>query len=78
MITLVLRVSARGSGLRGTALHVASGESRPFASASELWRYLEECAASDGIGSACAGWLDDDADARPPSLRRPRRVEGEP
>ncbi len=57
MITLVLRVVAGRSRLRGTASHVATGESRPFASASELWSLLEEWTAADGITAASAEWL---------------------
>jgi hypothetical protein len=56
MITVVLRVAASRDGLRGTATHVASGETRAFAGQADLWTFLEEWAAVDGIGAFTAEW----------------------
>ena len=57
MISFVLRVASGRNGLRGTATHVASGETRAFATPVELWTFLEEWAAVDGIAAASAEWI---------------------
>jgi hypothetical protein len=70
MITFVLRVAAGRDGLRGIATHVATGEARAFAGQADLWAFLEEWAAVDGIGSASAAWIADPDEPRtPPGTR---------
>ena len=80
MITFILRVAAGRDGLRGTATHVASGETRTFASQADLWTFLEQRVVVDGIGALSAQWVSEaeepgtDPDLRtrtdaPPSAR---------
>jgi hypothetical protein len=54
MTTFVLRVTAGRDGPRGTATHVANGETRVFAGRADLWAFLEEWIALDGIGAVSA------------------------
>ena len=57
MVTFVLRVAASRGGLRGTATHVAGGEMRAFTDQADLWTFLEEWVAVDGIGAVSAEWI---------------------
>jgi hypothetical protein len=56
MITFILRVAAGRGGLRGTATHVASGETCTFARLADLWTFLEQRVVVDGIGALSAQW----------------------
>jgi hypothetical protein len=68
MITFVLRVAAGRDGLRGTATHVASGETCAFAGQAELWTFLEQRVVVDGIGALSAEWVHE-AEEPDPDLR---------
>jgi hypothetical protein len=70
MIIFVLRVAAGRDGPRGTATHVASGEARAFAGQADLWAFLEELVAVDGIGEFSAACIREAAESDPgPDLR---------
>lgn len=67
MVTFVLRVVPGRHGLRGSATHVASGETRAFAGQADLWAFLEERAAMGGIGEFSAEWTRDPDEFGPAS-----------
>jgi hypothetical protein len=78
MVTFVLRVVAGRYGLRGSATHVASGETRAFAGQADLWTFLEERAAMGGIGEFSAEWTHDSDEFGPVSGFRARAEQPPP